>query len=357
MRHEELVDVAAPETGAMRRPATMVDVAETAGVSLKTVSRVINGGENVRPRMRERVEAAIRALNYHPSLAARQLSGQRSYILTLIAPRAGVSYVARMMVAIATEAQARGYHVMTELIETSGSNVLERLAESPSARSDAYILMPPFQDDPALLARLAAEGTPAVRIAGISEGYGVKVEIDDAPAAEQVVDHLLELGHRRIGMVGPPLPRRAAETRVDGYMRALGRAGIEIDPDLVVRGSDLYFGAGANAALELLALTNKPTAIFAASDELALGVMVQAQRLGYSIPGDLALAGFDDSPMSRMVFPALTTVHQRIREIARVAVETALSGVVPADADLSARLLVRGSTTGDRSLCLEPFQF
>lgn len=344
-------------TSGSKRPATMDDVAEAAGVSLKTVSRVLNGGQNVSPQMRERVEAAIRELNYRPLLAARQLSGQRSYILTLVGPRAGVSYVARMMVAVATEAQASGYHLITELIDLSTPDALAAWSASPSARSDAYILMPPFQDNPELLGRLEAEGVPTVRIAGMAEGYGITVPIDDTPAAKEVVDHLLALGHRRIGLIAPPLPRMASESRVDGYFLALEQAGIEIDPDLVVRGEDLHFVSGANAALELLALTNRPSAIFAVSDEMAIGVMVQAQRLGYSIPNDLAVAGFDDSPMSRMVFPALTTVHQRIREIARVAVKTALDGEVPKDADIPGRLVVRGTTTGDRSLCLEPFRF
>lgn len=341
----------------LAKRATIVDVAQAAGVSLKTVSRVLNGGKNVRPQLRERIESVMRELHYHPSLAARQLSGQKSYILTLIGPRAGMSYVARMMVAIATEAQARGYHLITELIEAGWTQESVVRGTSVAAQADGYIVMPPLQDNPSLLAQLQDEGVPTVRIAGIGEGYGTCIPIDDTKAAKEMVDHLLALGHRRIGMIAPPLPPKAAESRVDGYRLALEQAGVGIDPSLIVRGNSFHFATGATCATELLALTNRPTAIFAANDDMALGALAQAQRLGYAIPHDLAVAGFDDSPMSRMVFPCLTTVHQRIREIARAAVHTALEGEMPADADLSAKLIIRGSTSGDRALCLEPFEF
>jgi LacI family transcriptional regulator len=336
---------------------TIVDVAQAAGVSLKTVSRVLNGGKNVRPQVRERVESVMRELSYHPSLAARQLSGQKSYILTLIGPRAGTSYFARMMVAVATEAQARGYQLITELLEAGWTQDSVMRGTSVSARADAYIVAPPLQDNASLLAQLEEEGVPTVRIAGTREGYGTSISIDDTTAAKEMVEHLLALGHRRIGMIAPPLPPKAAESRVDGYRLALERAGVEFDPDLIVRGRALDFATGATCATELLALTHRPTAIFAANDDMALGALAQAQRLGYAIPDDLAVAGFDDSPMSRMVFPTLTTIRQRIREIARAAVHAALEGEIPADADLSARLIIRGSTSGNRDLCLEPFEF
>lgn len=334
---------------------TIKDVARHAGVSFKTVSRVINGEEPVRPEKRERVQAAIRELNYQPSLAARQLAGHKSYIVSLIMPRIGMGYIARMAIAIAAECRAVGYHLNIEVIDVDAHAAPINGDISFSVKPDAVILVPPFSDHHTLMERVEGEGLPLVRIASVREGYGTRLCVDDTDITVALMEHLLSLGHRRIGLVAPPLPEKASETRVTGYRRALAVAGIDADRDLEVRGN-FSFASGAAAATQLLALPDRPTAIFAAGDQMALGVMAEAQRLGYRIPDDLAVAGFDDSAESRIVFPALTTVCQPITQIARAAVHAAIGRAGP-DFQVQHELRLRGSTTGDRSLCLDRFEF
>lgn len=334
---------------------TIKDVARVAGVSFKTVSRVINGETNVRPAMRERIETAIRELNYRPTLAARQLASHKSFIVTLVIPRFVASYIARMMIAMAAQCRAVGYHLVTELYEIERDAAGNEVFPQFSVQSDAIILMPPFSDHLPLLEHVASLGTPMVRVAGILEGYGTRIEVDDTEISAELVRHLIGLGHRRIGMIAPPLPVKASETRIAGFMAALEEAGLDFDPKLLVRG-DFSFGSGVRAAKHLLALPERPTAIFAASDEMALGVLAVARQLGYAVPGDLAIAGFDDSPESRLVSPPLTTIFQPIADIAGAAVYAA-TGRGKAPGKLSYRVVLRGSTTGSDELCLEPYGF
>lgn len=336
---------------------TIRDVARHAGVSFKTVSRVINGEPAVRKEMRERVQVAIRELGYQPTLAARQLAGHKSYIISLIAPRVAASYIARIMIATAAECRAVGYHLNMEVIDVAHDRdpVESDDKVSFSVKPDAVILIPPFADHAGLIGQIESEGLPLVRIAAVGGGYGTRLAVNDENITVALIEHLLELGHRRIGIVAPASPKLASQTRVLGYRRALLAAGITPDPALEVRG-DFTFASGAAAATQLMALPQRPTAIFAASDDMALGVMAEAQRLGYRIPDDLAVAGFDDSPQSRLVYPALTTVFQPIAEMARAAVHAAIGRELE-NFHVRHELRLRGSTTGDRSLCLNQADF
>ncbi|MCY1672938.1 LacI family DNA-binding transcriptional regulator [Novosphingobium sp. SL115] len=331
--------------------ATIQDVALRADVSLKTVSRFINGETNIRPALRERIAAAVRELGYQPKLAARQLAGNRSYVIALIALARAGSYNARMMIAIGSAARAVGYHLVTELIDPADIPANGDFHIQLSLRPDSAILIPPFPDNGAILDFLERQGIPTVRVAAVHEGYGTPIRVHDETITADLIRHLIALGHRRIGIVAPPLPEKASETRIAGYHRALDEAGIPVDPLLMVRGT-FTFSSGVDAANRLLALPQRPTAIFATSDEMAMGVMARAQQMGYRIPQDLAVAGFDDFPESRLSYPPLTTVRQPIDAIARAAVfaATGRGGPVP---ELRHELLVRGSTSGDGALCLE----
>ncbi|WP_169805741.1 LacI family DNA-binding transcriptional regulator [Novosphingobium rosa] len=335
--------------------ATIKDVADAAGVSFKTVSRVVNGEKSVGPELRERVEQAIRDLGYKPTLAARQLAGQRSFIIGLIVPRLGISYIARMMIALATATRQAGYHLMTEVLDHDENHLSLSGKVDFSARPDCVMLTPPFSNDPRLVAHFEADGIAVVRIATVIEGHGLPIHVDEEPITVELMRHLIALGHRRIGLIGPPLPVRASEMRVSGYRKAMEEAGLPIDPDLMLRG-DFSFASGVNGATAMLALPDRPTAIFATGDEMAAGVLAQAHKLGYRVPDDLAVAGFDDSPVSRMVFPALTTVYQPVQDIAQAAVDAAVHGRLPT-APFAYELRIRGSTSGDRQHCLDPYRF
>ena len=327
--------------------ATIKDVAQRAGVSFKTVSRVINH-YNVRPELRARVDAAIQQLDYRPTLAARQLATQRSFFITLIMPPAVGSYFARWMLAVSEACHAVGHHLVIETYDaTSGAG---GVSMDNGVRSDAIILIPPFADHDALLAQLATRGVPIVRL-GSASGDALSVAIDDATASAAMVEHLIALGHRRIGMIAHQEVAKATESRVEGYRAALAKADIPFDPDLLVR-CEFYFKDGVEAATTLLALRDRPTAIFAAADYLALGAMAQVQKLGYRVPDDIAIAGFDDSLEGRMTFPPLTTVRQPIRAFAKAAVAVATGRSAPPE-PCPSQIILRGSTTGTKDLCLE----
>lgn len=317
---------------------------------MKTVSRVLNGEAHVRPHLRSRVLAAVEELRYRPNQAARQLVTNKSFFISFIMPSRLLAYMAELVLAASIECRAHGYHLISETLENGEEpeKVIERVTSK--LRPDGIILAPPLSNDEKMLAAAARAGIPIVRIGALDQQYGETIAIDETIVASHLVDHLIERGHRRIGIVAPPPRFAAAMRRVDGYRQALDRAGIAFDPLLVV-GGEFTFASGARGAADLLALQRRPTAIFAANDNMALGVMAMAARLGFTIPDDLAVAGFDDSQNSRMVFPALTTVRQPVAGMARHAV-LRLMGKETAGVDLVHELILRGSTTGSRDLAM-----
>jgi LacI family transcriptional regulator len=328
-----------------------MDVAARAAVSMKTVSRVMNGEPHVRPHLKQRVTEAVEELGYRPNLAARQLAGNRSFLIAYLFSNASVSYTTAMLMAAALECRDLGYHLVAEPIDPDGDtagmvrHALQRL------RPDGVILTPPLSDDLEALSVIESSGIALVRIAGSVESYGTIIGIDSYRPCCALMHHLLDLGHRRIGMVAPPLTHSVAQRRYEAYVDSLSQAGIEIDPQLVARG-DFAFRSGAAAAAHLLDVGNRPTAIFAANDGMALGVMSEAQRRGLRVPEDLAVAGFDDSPAGRMHWPPLTTVRQPLGEMARRAASL-LIGKDVEDSSLDHVVLIRSSTDGTRQFAAE----
>ena len=182
---------------------TILDVARHAGVSMKTVSRVLNGEAHVRPVMRERVTASVDALGYRPSLAARQLAGQRSFIIAYPFNNPSPAYVIDVLMGAAGACRDRGYHVVSEPIEFDASmlRVLERLITT--LRPDGMILTPPLCDMTEVVEHVASFDVPLVRIAGGLDIYGEAIVVDDRSVSKQLVAHLIGLGHRRIGLIQP----------------------------------------------------------------------------------------------------------------------------------------------------------
>ncbi len=324
---------------------TITDVATHAGVSMKTVSRVLNNEAHVRPALRERVMEAVAALDYKPNLAARQLAANRSFLISLIINAVNVSYSSQIVVAAAEECRRHGYHLVSEAFGPgeTGREVVERV--TARLRPDGIILAPPLCNDGDMVAAVERSGTPLARLAGTGDLYGTAIAVHEAPIAQAMVRHLIDLGHRRIAMIAPPVDHGAAQERVTGYRAALAEAELAEEPAIVARG-DFTFRSGVEVTERLLAIEPRPTAIFAANDGMALGAIAAAQRMGLRVPADVAIAGFDDSPASRMVFPQLTTVRQPIAQMARAAVAAILGHEAPAE-PLEHVLIVRGSTTGD----------
>lgn len=312
-------------------PARIEDVAKKAGVSMKTVSRVFNNEPNVRERMRLRVEAAAKALNYRPNPSARSLAGNRSYLISLVYddPAAGSAYVMEIIVGMLAACEAARYSAMLRPLDFANASHVQAVEDAIAQhRLDGLILVPPFADDLKLLRRLDELG---VRYSTVSAKANIGHErigtiLDERRAAAQMVDHLIGLGHRRIGHVAGPLPHGGRVWRLSGYRDALRRAGIAFDPALVYDGG-FSFESGIAGAQTLLDLPDPPTAIFAANDDSACGVMHEAFERGLRIPDDLSVIGFDDTPTARQVWPSLTTVRQPCREMGRIAAEQLLASI------------------------------
>jgi len=312
-------------------PARIEDVAKKAGVSMKTVSRVFNNEPNVRERMRLRVEAAAKALNYRPNPSARSLAGNRSYLISLVYddPAAGSAYVMEIIVGMLAACEAARYSAMLRPLDFANPGHVQAVEDAIAQhRLDGLILVPPFADDLKLLRRLDELG---VRYSTVSAKANIGHErigtiLDERRAAAQMVEHLIELGHRRIGHVAGPLPHGGRVWRLSGYRDALRRAGIAFDPALVYDGG-FSFESGIDGARILLDLPDPPTAIFAANDDSACGVMHEAFERGLRIPDDLSVIGFDDTPTARQVWPSLTTVRQPCREMGRIAAEQLLASI------------------------------
>ena len=295
------------------------DVAAAANVSMKTVSRVLNNEPNVREEMRRRVEEAVQQLQYRPSHSARSLAGQRSYAVTFAYENPSLNYLMEIQSGVLEACRAHHYNLLLAPLaygERDSINELTGLLEHFG--SDGFVLIPPLADDLALLAFLEKRGIPFASVTPRAGNGRMGVTMDNHAAVCDLMAQLVRLGHRRIGHIQGHPDHGASEWRLSGYRDALQRAGIAYDTELVVEG-EFTFESGVRAGHRLLDLSQRPTAIFAANDDMAAGVLRVASERGLSIPRDLSVCGFDDTPISRHVYPALTTVRQPTREMGRLA--------------------------------------
>lgn len=313
---------------AMQRSSapTITDVAQRAGVSMKTVSRVLNDEPNVQPQMRERVMAAVAELDYKPNVYARSLARSRSCLLGLVYFASSAAFVGGVQRGATTRCRELGYHLVVEPLEDDARDVEQQLRHLMAAlRPDGLILVPPVGDNAAVLKILADARMPCVLISPGDPAPGcAHVSMDDTRAAREMTEYLLRLGHRRIGFIEGPPSQVAAPRRRAGHLAALRAAGISVDESLIVPG-DFRFRSGLEGCDRLLDLPNPPTALFASNDDMAMGAVVAAQRRGLQVPADLSVAGFDDSPLASLVWPQLTTVRQPVAEMGVAAVDRLVS--------------------------------
>ncbi len=328
-------------TSGTRTTATIVDVAREAGVSIKTVSRVVNRESGVHDSTREQVLEVVRRLNYRPKQSARSLAGGRSYLIALLYYDPSASFVAGVQRGATLACRGAGYHLVVESLGTDAPDITEQVDHMLSAlRPDGIILTPPLCDDARVLAAVKAIGTPCVLISPGGGAALARVSMDDTAAAEEVGNLLVSLGHERIGFIEGAADQAAAGRRRRGFEKALKTHGLTLDPALHFHGS-FTFESGVEAAHAMLSARHPPTAVFASNDDMALGVLAAAQRLGIQVPQDLSLAGFDDSPAASLVWPALTTVRQPVGEMAGAAVQMLVSGEVATAMNAGDRLPVR----------------
>ena len=306
--------------------ATIRDVAARAGVSPMTVSRVINREATVKEETRALVEKAITDLNYAPNPAARSLAGSAPFRIGLLYDNPSTGYLSEFLVGALDESSRTGAQVVIEKCaepELAGATLTRLLRTGV----DGLILPPPLCESPQVLAEVKAAGAAAVGVApGMTSPDMATIRIDNEAAAFELAQHLLGLGHRRFGVIKGHPNQTVSQQRLDGFMTALKAAGIAQEAVRVEQGYFTY-RSGLEAAERLLASDERPTAIFAANDDMAAATAGLAHRLGLDVPGDLSIVGFDDTSIAANIWPALTTVHQPIAAMARAAVDLVLEEI------------------------------
>lgn len=337
--------------------ATMKDVAKRAGVSLKTVSRVINREASVQPATRERVMRAVEALGYRPDLSARSLRSARAYAIGLVYDNPNPYYIIAMQEGTLSVCRDMGFGLQIHPCDMRGPRLAQELIDLVQrSRLAGVVLAPPMSENAPLLEQLSDAGVHFVRVLSASEDPGDGwpcVYVDDRDAAYDITEHLIQLGHTRIGFLWGGKAHRSSPERFKGYADALRDYGMAEDRKLIVEG-DYSFDDGFRGARRLLALKRRPTAIFGSNDEIAAGVLAAARAADMDVPYDLSIAGFEDSPFSRQSWPALTTARQATADIARHATRLLIAGLRENDSaavhnkGFSPELIVRGSTAPPR---------
>ncbi|WP_296680020.1 LacI family DNA-binding transcriptional regulator [Novosphingobium sp.] len=311
----------------MSERSNIRDVAARAGVAVKTVSRVLNGHPYVSTETRERVEAAMRDLDFRPSIAARILSGAKSNQIALIYDNHSPFYMFQIQKGCWDRCHEEGIRLLAQPVDVSDPRVGEEVRGLISeTHVDGIVLSSPVTDCEPVLRTLDTLDIPFVRISpGTNRSLTSSVFMDDTQAADDMTTHLVNLGHRRIGFIKGHPNHMASDDRLFGYRRALDRAGIAFEPALVCEG-EFDFDSGVRGGMALLGLAVPPTAIFAANDDMAAGVLAVAHDRNMNLPGDLSVAGFDDTTLARTVWPPLTTIHQPMADLARTATDILISG-------------------------------
>lgn len=334
--------------------ATIRDVARAAGVSVATVSRALTGTGPVSDVTRDRIRAIAEGLRYAPNASARSLVSSRTSTFGVLLPDLYGEFFSEVIRGADLAARAHGYHLLVSSAH-GGRAEIEAALRTMRGRVDGILLMAPDLDGAALAANLP-DGHPVVLLNGPAGVATVDaIAVDSYGGAVAMVRHLLLAGHRRIAFVsGPPRSHDAAE-RLRGWRAALGAAGITPEPRWALAG-DFTEDGGYDAARRLVALglpvAERPTALFAANDAMAIGAIGALREAGLEVPDDIAVAGFDDIPMARYVSPPLTSVHVAIDEIGAHAVARLMAALsdraahAPTREVLPATLVVRTSCGG-----------
>lgn len=341
-----------------RQAVTIKHVAADAGVSLQTVSRVINDEPNVRPEMKARVQESIDRLGYIPSIAAQRMSGSRSYLILALndrertiadwQARQGSDWVDQMLLGGMLKCAEYGYRMIIELVDTHTDHVERELnAALVALQPDGVILTPPHSDNKLITGLLEERRIPFARIGSLGNGGGIPLVMGDEQAARDATRHLVDLGHTRIGFIKGAADYALSGWRKHGWLAEMEAAALPCD-GLCAEG-DFSYASGKAAAEQLLALADPVTAIIASSDQMAGATLDLARERGLRVPEDLSIISFDNTPKALFSQPPLTAIDQPIAATAARAAELLIAAkrgdklpttptVVPAE------LIVRGST-------------
>lgn len=336
--------------------ANINDVADLAGVSIKTVSRVVNQEPNVRESTQARVKKAIAELGYRPNPSARNLASQRARLIGLIYDDPGpydmnsAGYIIRLQQGTLKACHKANYELLIHPCDCRKKNIgsdIRSLIEQ--TRPAGIVLAAPLSNMPEIIRAIESTSTPFVKLSpGIKKKNGLSIATNDREVSAEMTRYLASLGHKRIAFIAGHTGHKAVTNRLLGYQDGLEQSGLKYSKQLVVHG-DNTFGSGEVCAENLLTRARIPTAIFAANDDMAVAAINVARGLGIDVPKQLSIAGFDDISLARLVSPKLSTIMQPLSEMAERATILLTSGnrvhaYSQSDQILPATLVIREST-------------
>lgn len=326
--------------------ATISEIAREAGVSVPTVSKVLNGHAHVAAATRARVEEIIARRDYARRPAKRS---KKSGLIDLVFPAIDTEWAGEIIEGVERVAQEGGYGTVVSSLAPDGSRIRSWLANLAERKSDG-VLLAVYELDSKQIQRIKSLGIPLILIDPVGQPGPDLLTVGAAnwDGAYSATEYLLKLGHTRIGMIGGREDLQCSSAREDGFSAALRRSGIDVDPALMVPG-DFSIEAGEAGTRALLSLDNRPTAIFAGNDAQAMGAYRAARSAGLRIPEDLSIIGFDDIPAAEWIEPGLTTIRQPVTQMAETATRALLRHLegneeLPQRIELGTELVERGST-------------
>lgn len=304
----------------IRRPATINDIARLAGVSKKTVSRIINHSPLVRQDTREKVEALMLEVGYVPDPLARGLAFRRSFLIGMVYDNPTAQFIVNMQYGALDSLRGSGFELVVHPCDSRSPDYVDGVRRFVQQQKlHGVMLVPRVSEDPALAEMLDSIGVRYVRIAAVSMDRPERMVVThDHDGAAEVADYLQSLGHRDIALITGPRDYRSAIERTGGFLSALHKRGIELPKARVVE-AGYTFESGVAAAEKLLSGKKRPTAIFCGNDEMAAGVYRAAMRAGINVPRELSVVGYDDSPLASRLWPPLTSVRRDTRDTGRIA--------------------------------------
>ncbi len=299
--------------------ATINDVAKHAGVSIKTVSRVMNNEQSVRQPTRDKVMLAVNELSYTPNLAARNLAGSKAFTVAFIYDNPNAYYIIDMQNGILSACKKQGFELLIHPCSASSSTLLDEITTMVKhSKIAGLVLTPPFSETPAFVDSILALNVDVVRIMSgktAPDDLSPCIMVNDHDASLNITQHLIDLGHTKIAFIAGQAEHMSTVERLNGYKQALIRNGLQVDERMIIAG-EYSFESGVEGAKKLMAEQQRPTAIFSCNDEIAAGALFSSRLMGIAIPEQLSITGFENSPFSRQTWPRLTTANQPTQKIA-----------------------------------------